>query len=256
MARTKQVVTKALNLGDDDISRWRMGEIGSVGIPVFSGVSNAELTRELNHPNSVKTYKLMSMHPSINAPLNLYSNMVAKASYRFVPPKNATEEEKNQTEIIEQMFDDMDHPLSDFIENAMTMTTHGWSVVEKVWRFRKYSSGSMYNDGLIAPKRLPLRSQESIDRFVFDDSGNDVKAVVQNLARIGDSYNQFKNRSSLIEVIPRSKLLMFSLGRNRSNPYGTSPLRDVYTPWRYLQAIEELEAQSITKDINGLPVKV
>jgi len=259
MARQPKVaenveVSKASNLGDNDISRFRLGELGYVGLPIFNGVSNEEIKSELNHPNSVKTYKLMSYHSSINAPLNLYSNMVAKASYRYIPPKDATTEEKNRTEIVQSMFEDMDHPLSDFIEEAMTMTTFGWSVVEKVYRKRTSSAGSMYDDGYIGIKKLALRSQESIEKFIFDSEGNEVQAVKQNLSGLNDPYNQFKNRKELVVTIPRSKFMLFNLGRNRSNPYGTSPLRDVYTSWKYLQAIEELEAQSVVKDINGLPV--
>lgn len=255
MARTKQAdVSKAASLQGDEISRFRMGEIGHVGLPIFNGVSKEEIKKELNHPNSVKTYKLMSYHPSVNAPLNLYSNMVGKASYRFLPPKDATEEEKNQAEIVESMFSDMDHSISDFVEEAMTMTTYGFSVVEKVYRKRTTSAGSMYNDGYVGIKKLSLRSQESIEKFIFDDNGNEVLAVKQNLAGLNDPYQQFIKRKDTDVTIPRSKFMLFNLGRNRSNPYGTSPLRDVFVNWKYLQAIEELEAQSIVKDINGLPV--
>lgn len=255
MARTKKVeLSKASNLGDEDISRFRLGEVGYVGLPVFNGVSNAEIKSELNHPNSLKTYKTMSYHPSVNAPLSLFSNMVSKATFRFVPPKDATEDEKKITAIVESMFKDMDQPFENFIEEAMTFTQYGWSVIEKVYRKRTTSSGSMYNDGLIGIRKLALRSQESIEKFIFDDTGNEVIAVKQNLSGLNDPYNQFKNRKELIVTIPRSKFMLFNLGRNRSNPYGTSPLRDAYLPWRYLQAIEELEATSVVKDINGLPV--
>jgi hypothetical protein len=48
--------------------------------------------------------------------------------------------------------------------------------------------------------------------------------------------------------------MLFNIGRNRSNPYGTSPLRDVYLPWKYLQAIEELEATGVSKDLQGIPL--
>lgn len=255
MARTKKVeLSKASNLGDEDISRFRLGEIGFVGMPIFNGVSQEEILRELNHPNSVKTYKTMSMHPSVSSPLSLFSNMVSKATFRFVPPKDATEEEKKTTEIIASMFEDMDHPLEDFIEEAMTFTQYGWSVVEKVFRKRTKASGSMYDDGLIGIRKLALRSQESIEKFIFDDAGNEVIAVKQNLSGLNDPYNQFKNRKELVVTIPRNKFMLFNLGRNRSNPYGTSPLREAYLPWKYLQAIEELEAQAIVKDINGLPL--
>lgn len=243
-------VSKAVT---DDITRMRLGEMGYSGLKVFNGVAYEELQKELNHPNSIKTYKLMSYHPSVNAPLNLYNSMVSKLRYRFVPPKNATEEEKKQTEIIESMFNDMEHSLEDFIAEAMTCTQYGWAINEKVFRKRTYSAGSKYNDGLIGIKKLPLRAQESIKKFIFDDTGNNVIGVVQSLDGISDPYNRYAGKLQ-DRVLPRQKFMLFTLGKNRSNPYGTSPLRDVYIHWKYLQAIEELEAQSVVKDVNGLPV--
>lgn len=262
MARTRQskhtdqvAVTKAVNPLDTP-ERFKLGEIGGIGIPIFNGVSQQELKAELNHPQSVKTYKLMSYHPSINAPLSLFRNMVGNLQYRVTPPKDATEEEKNQAKIVESMLGDMEHSFEDFILEAMTCTTYGWAVHEKVFRKRTYASGSKYNDGLIAIRKLPLRAQESIQRFIFDETGNEIKGVVQNLAGISDPYGQWAFRKSSEIPIPKSKILHITLGNNRSNPFGTSPLREAYSAWRYLQALEELEAQSITKDVNGMPVKV
>lgn len=255
MARTKQQekveVSKA---SSEDISRFRLGEIGVNGYPVFNGVTNEEIRRELNHPESVNTYRLMGYHPSINSCLELYKTMVGNLRYRFIPPKNATEEEKNQTEIIASMFDDMDHNFDDFVLEAMTCVQYGWAVNEKVFRKRTYSAGSKYNDGLIGIKKLPLRTQSSITKFIFDESGNEVLGLVQTTAGVSDPYNRFTNRKSSEITIPRSKFLLFNLGSNRSNPYGTSPLKKAFTSWKYLQAIEELEAQSIVKDINGIPL--
>ena len=258
MARSKstnestEAIAKASS--SDEIARFKLGEIGNLGIAVFNGVTQEEIKRELNHPESINTYKLMSMHPAINAPLSLFENMVCKADFRFIPPKDATEEEKNRTKIVSEMFEDMEHTLEDFIHEAMTSTIYGWSVHEKVWRKRSYASGSMYNDGLIAPKKLALRAQKSIQKFIFDSTGNEVIGVTQDTAAYYDPYNRFTSRPSQITNIPRNKFMLITLGKDRSNPFGVSPLRDVYQPWKYLQAIEELEAQSIVKDVNGLPV--
>ncbi len=101
MARAKQnktsepnqEINKALSDPTVEIPRFKLGEIGSIGIPIFNGVSNTELKSELNHPQSVNTYKLMSMHPSVNSCLSLFTNMVGNLRYRVVPPNDATEEE-------------------------------------------------------------------------------------------------------------------------------------------------------------------
>ena len=258
MARLKRInetenVSKAVN-PQDQPERFRLSELGYNGVPIFNGVSTEEIKRELNHPNSIKTYKQMSMHPAINSALNLYLSMVAKATLRVNTPKEATEDDKQKQKILTEMLSDMDHSVDDFMTEAMSMSVHGFAVVEKVYRRRYKANGSMYDDGVIAPKKLKLRSQESIEKFIFDESGNDVIGVKQNISGISDPYGRYLGRKELEVVLPRNKFMLFNVGRNRSNPYGTSPLRDVYLPWRYLTTIEELEAAGVHKDLAGLPL--
>lgn len=243
-------VSKATN---EDINRFRLGEMGVIGNTVFNGITYDEIKKELNFPESVNTYKLMSLHSSVNSPVNLFTNMVAKAPLRVVPPKNATEEEKKQAEIVESMFEDMEHTLEDFVRSCMTAMVYGFAPIEKVYRKRTYAAGSIYNDGLIGIKKLPLRNQKSIEKFIFDETGNEVKGLTQVLTG-NDPYNRFIRRNANKINIPRDKFLLVTFGNDRNNPYGVSPLREVYLPWKYLQAIEELEALSVTKDLNGIPV--
>lgn len=254
MARTKQEVkvSKALN---EEIPSFKLGEIGINGISIFNGVSAEEIVRELNPPNSMSTYKLMSMHPAVNSPLNLFDNMVTKAKLRFVPPTNPTEEEKFKTNVVSSMFEDMENSLEDFLHEAMSASIYGFAPIEKVYRYRLKSSGSIYNDGIIGIKKLALRSQKSIYKFIYDDTGNDLIGLSQNTVAVIDPYNRFINKQPIINL-PRNKFMLITFGKERQNPYGVSPLREVYIHWKYLQAIEELEAMSVVKDINGLPVKV
>ena len=103
-------ISKASTL--DQPERWKIGEIGSAGLNIFSGVTQEELKSDLNFPNSINTYKLMTYSPAVNAALSLKSSMVNKTQWRVIPPKDATEEEKNKAEIVSQMlFEDMDKPL-------------------------------------------------------------------------------------------------------------------------------------------------
>ena len=73
--------------------------IGYSGLKMFNGVSTEEVIKELNHPRSTKTFREMSYHPAINTPLSLYQHMVAKATFRVNPVKDATSREKKQAEI-------------------------------------------------------------------------------------------------------------------------------------------------------------
>ena len=55
-------------------------------------------------------------------------------------------------------------------------------------------------------------------------------------------------------IIPRSKFLHFRAGKHRGDPFGKSPLRDAYLAWRYIVALEEIEANGVAKDLVGLPI--
>lgn len=246
-----QEVTKAL---DDTPVRFRMSETGYLGLNIFDGISRDELKKELTWPNSIKTFKQMSYHSAITAPLTLFESIIDKATFRFLPPEDATEEEKNQTKIMNSMLHDMEGDFSDFIKDALSFNIYGFSVHEKVYRRRTKEAGSKFNDGLIGWKKLPIRNQETIDKFIFSPDGNDILGVKQDLSMVSDNYNRYSGREKKEVVLPISKVMIFNSGRHRGDPFGKSLLRDAYLAWRYLSALEELEAQGVQKDLNGLPL--
>ena len=252
MAARKKAIEKAVSPLDQP-ERFRMGELGSLGIRHFGGVTQDELKAELNWPRSINTFRDMSYHSAVNAPLTLFENIISKATWTYKPPEDATEEEKEQAKIINQMMQDMEQPWSEFIRDVLSSNVFGFSVHEKVFRKRLKANGSLYDDGIIGWKKLPIRVQESISKFIFSEDGNEIIGVQQNLSAINDIYNRFSKRSNLINI-PRSKFLLFRTGKHRGDPFGKSPLRDAYLAWRFLSALEELEATGVAKDLNGLPV--
>ena len=252
MAARKKAIEKAVSPLDQP-ERFRMGELGSLGIRHFGGVTQDELKAELNWPRSINTFRDMSYHSAVNAPLTLFENIISKATWTYKPPSEATEEEKEQAKIINQMMQDMEQPWSEFIRDVLSSNVFGFSVHEKVFRKRYKANGSLYDDGVIGWKKLPIRVQESISKFIFSEDGNEIIGVQQNLSAINDIYNRFSSRGNLINI-PRSKFLLFRTGKHRGDPFGKSPLRDAYLAWRFLTALEELEATGVAKDLNGLPV--
>jgi hypothetical protein len=254
MARKSQnnSVQKAL---DDTPDRFKLSESGYLGLNVFNGVSNDELKRELNFPNSINTYKQMSYHATINSALTLFENIVSKADWKFKPVADATPEETEHAKIINEMMQDLtDQTWSEFISEAMSANMYGFSVHEKVYRRRLKSNGSKYNDGVIGWKKLPIRNQETIEKFIFSEDGNEVKGVKQNLSAISDVYNRYSSRTNNEVILPRSKIMLFRAGKHKGDPFGKSMLRDAYLAWRFLSVIEEIEANGVAKDLAGLPV--
>lgn len=247
---TEAEVTKALN-PQDSPERFRMGELGYSGMSIFSGITEEELYRELTFPNSLTTYKKMSYHTSINSCLNLYESLISKVSWKVVPPDNATEAEKEQTKFVNECLEDMEIPLRRVIKDSLSSNIYGFSVLEKVYRKRLKSNGSMFNDGKIGIKKIAVRNQESISNFVFSDDGNEVLGVKQNVALANSSRYSF-NKTEV--VIPRKKYIHITTGRNREDPYGVSPLRDAWLSYTYLVIAEEMEASGVSRDLSGLPV--
>ncbi|MGL5077946.1 MAG: phage portal protein family protein, partial [Waterburya sp.] len=177
-----------------------------------------------------------------------------KATFRFLPPKDASDDEKNKSLLVEQMFGDMETSLENVISEAMTMIDYGFAPLEKIYRRRTKDSGSLYDDGIIGLRKISLRHQKSISKFIFDNDGEKVLGIKQDISLLSDPYNRYFNIGDNTPVIPRSKFMLFTAGSTKTNPFGTSPLRNVYLPWKYLQAIEELEASGVSKDLQGLPV--
>lgn len=250
----KKIVSKS-NL--DAPERFRLSEMGYLGLSVFSGVTTEELKKELNFPNSITTFKEMSYHSTINASLTLFDNIISKATWEFKPPKDATEEEIKQCEIINEMMSDLeDGTWSDFIRDVMSMNVFGFSVHEKVYRRRYVSNGSVYDDGIIGWRKLPIRSQETIEKFLFSEDGNEIVGVQQNISLVQDTYSRYAARINTQPIInlPRSKIMLFRTGKHRGDPYGKSPLRDAYLAWRFLTELESLEAVGVQKDLVGVPV--
>lgn len=234
--------------------RFKLSEMGYLGISMFNGVSKDELKQELNWPSSVKTFKTMSYHSTINSALTLFDNLIGKASWSMKPPKDATEEEKKQCEIVESMMIDMEETWPEFIRDILSMNVYGFSVHEKVYRRRFKANGSLFNDGIIGWKKLPIRAQETIDKFIFSSDGNEIQGVKQTLTGVTDYSNRFANRKKQEVILPKSKILLFRSGKHRGDPFGKSPLRDAYLAWRFLTALEDLEATGVSKDLNGLPI--
>lgn len=251
MATRKTAVTKAM---DDKPERFKMSESGYSGNNLFKGVSTDEIRRELNFPKNLQTFKEMSYHGTINSALTLYHNLLMKVDWSFVPPNDATPEEIEQCKLISSMMGDMEGSWSDFISDALSCNLFGFSVHEKVYRRRNTASGSKFNDNLIGWKKLPIRLQETIEKFIFSADGNEVIGVKQNISGVKDLYNQFENRLNKEVILPKSKYLLFRVGKHRGDPFGKSPLRDAYVAWRYLTIIEEIESNGVAKDLVGLPV--
>ena len=236
-----------------DIPRFQLSQVGSTGLKVIAGQVQEELKRELQFPNSVITYKQMTYDSVIASALSYYENMMMKAKFTFLPHALADESQKEYATFMQESIEDMEHSWQDFVQEVSSMNTYGFCVNEIVLRKRLESKGSKYNDGKISIKKLPIRSQDSITGWEYDDN-NELVGVTQTVAKIGKSGKVLISSIGEKITIPRNKFLLFRLGKKKDSPIGESPLRGCYYSWKFKTALEEQELVGVQRDLSGVPI--
>lgn len=246
MSRTRKI-EKA------NVPKILISEVGYNGLSVSAGQINEEMKRELQFPTSIITYKQMSYDSMISAALNYYEQMMLKSRFTFKSHALATEEQKQYAEFMGECINDMEHSWQDFIQEVSSMNTYGFCVNEIVLRKRLKSKGSKYNDGKIGIHKLPIRSQDSIAKWVYDEEQNLI-GVTQSVAKTGKRGQVLLSQKGEDITIPRQKFLLFRLGKKKDSPLGESPLRGCYFSWKYKTACEDLEAIGLQRDLAGIPI--
>lgn len=223
-------------------------EIGNLGIKVDFFQIADDAVRDLAFPNFIKTFDEMANSAVVSATLSAINTIASQVEF-YIDSYDGTETHKGRRDFLHQcLFEDMKNPFSHTIRDALTMTKYGFSVLEKVYRFRRRNKGSKYNDGRIGIKYLPIRAQTSIKKFHFDEYNREIVSVEQKL--IG---NRIINRTSDSVKIGADKILLFRVNPNGLSPYGRSPLADAYKPWRVLEQLQDIETTSANRNLNGIP---
>lgn len=245
----------AQNEINQPVPSFKKEEVGSSGLKTIGGKLFEEPRKHLRFPENIRTYQLMMRDPAIAASINILKTLVRRVNWKFEPPIGGDKEKyAERIAFFESLKSDMDVEWGDFINSIMSMCVYGFSVHEKVYKKRKGLKGktpSRYNDGCIGWAKLPIRSQTTLDKWIFDDYKRNLLGVRQNLGLIphlaGTNVEQFI-------TLPRSKFLLFRYDDEVGNPEGRSPLLNAYVPWKYKVQIEEFEAMGVSRDLVGMPM--
>ena len=102
---------------------------------------------------------------------------------------------------------------------------------------------SKYSDGLVGWRKMPIRAQETLQRWIFDETGDGRRR-----------WSSWPRPDYKTRVIPMSRSLLFRFGHHKGNPEGRSILRNSYRPWYYKKRLEEFESVGVERDLAGLPM--
>ncbi len=225
-----------------------MIELGSTGLKRSAGYVNEEFLPALRGRKAVQVFREMSENdPIVGALLFAVDRLLRQIEWR-VEPASHKSEDKKAAEFLESCMDDMSHTWDEFISEILTMLPYGWSYHEVIYKRRigQYEKDpkkrSRYTDGKIGWRKIPIRSQETLQRWVFDDGGG-IKGLVQLAPPM------YKTT-----FLPIDKSLLFRVSTVKNNPEGRSFLRNAYRPWFYKKRLEEIEGIGIERDLAGLPV--
>lgn len=236
------------------IPRMSLTEVGYTGLKVSAGIIYEEARRDLRWPQSIKTFKEMAHDPTIAAALKAIELMISKVKWSVVPPPQATEKQKTRAKYVEECMHDMEHSWFHFLKEVCSVFTYGFSIHEKVYRRRWKRNGSKYNDGLVGLRKLPIRSQDTVYRWLYAPDGRDLVAVKQSLGLMNDQMrytDAYWGQQPL--TIPRENFMLFRTDAYKDNPEGRSPLLSVFGPWKVRVALEEIEAIGYSRNMSGVP---
>ena len=144
-------------------------------------------------------------------------------------------------------LEDMRPGWSNFIAEVLSMIVYGWSWHEIIYKRRAgdntdESRSSKFSDGKIGWARWDIRSQDSLNEWVWDSAGN----LIAMAQQCPPDY--------AVREIPLSRSLLFRPTSYKNSPEGRSLLRSAYTAWYYKRNIENFRAIGIERDLTGLPV--
>lgn len=223
-------------------------ELGATGLRRSAGYLDEEFLPQLRGRKAVQVFKEMSDNdPIVGSLLFTMTNLIRNIEWT-VKPGGKSPEDAKAAEFLESCRDDMTNPFSDFITEVLTMLSYGWSWHEVVYKRRggmwqkDPKRRSKHTDDMIGWRKMPIRAQETLLRWVFDDSG-DVQAMIQLAPPI---YRQ--------TTLPIERSLLFRYKHYKGSPEGISMLRNAYRPWYMKKRLEEFEAVGIERDLAGLPV--
>lgn len=222
-------------------------EIGRIGQNRYGGMIFEEFLPELRGRRGVEVYREMENNDDVVGAILFAMEMLVRQVDWTVDPAGDSAKDKEAAEFVQSCMTDMQVTWIDTISEILSFLTYGWSYHEIVYKRRMGNTRdprtrSKYTDGLIGWMKLPLRAQETLYQWEYDENDN-LLGMTQMPPPTFGTY-----------TIPISKALHFRTRSRKDNPEGRSILRNAYRSWFFKRRIQEIEGIGIERDLAGLPV--
>lgn len=222
-------------------------EYGRIGQKRYGGMFREEFLRELQGRRGIETYKEMSENDDIISSILFTIEMLIRGCSWDVQAGGQSEKDDEAAAFVWDCMSDMSETWTDTISEILSMLIYGWSAHEIVYKRRMGKNkdprlNSKFTDGLIGWQKLPIRAQETLYEWEYDENDN----------LVGMTQLPPSHYSTI--TIPIEKLLLFRTKSRKGNPEGKSILRSAYRSWYFKKRIQEIEGIGVERDLAGLPV--
>ena len=236
-------VTLGSSFGAQPVMNYGMTfrELATPGLRAFGGYVREDILPQLQGRQAMTVYREMSDNsPIIGGIIYAFNGTMRKVQWR-VNPADDTPAAQAEAEWVEGVMHDMSSSWEDVVSEALSMVVFGFAPHEIVYKRRlgqtpgmdpqrpgKELPKSRFDDGAIGWRRLPIRGQDTILKWFFDENGQTTGLTQQPW--IGPMVD-----------IPIEKLLLFRPTQHKGNPEGRPLTLDtvVRTPsgWTTMGAI-------------------
>lgn len=235
-------------MADDGRKLVNYKQIGISGLRRSGPYIYEEFLPELRWPRAGKIYQEMSDNDAVIGSILYLAEMLIRGATWSVEPGGKSAADVEAAEFLQSCMHDMEDSWANTISEILSMLTYGFSFHEIVYKIRrgpmerspKYRS--QYTDGRIGWRKIPVRSQISLDGWEFNSDGD------------ASAFLQVPEPDYILRTIPLSKGLLFRTKVSRNNPEGKSLLRNAYRSWFFKKHFEEIEGIGIERDLAGFPV--
>lgn len=229
-------------------------EFGRTGLKTTGGRIHEEFLRQFRDPRRrVAAFtELHDNEPLISGTFFAIKQLIKRAKWR-VEPGGKKLKDKKTAEFVESCLQDMSLSWEDTLDEILSFVLFGYSLHEIVYKFRNGPQNpdsmfrSQFNDGRIGWRKLPIRAQDTIEKWFYTPEG-ELLGVEQLLT------NSFVISATPPIRIPIEKLLLFKTVSYKENPEGRSIFRASWVPYFYKKNIQNIEAIGIERELNGIPV--
>ncbi len=219
---------------------------GRVGQRRYGGRFFEEFLPVLQGRQGIEMYKQMAENDSVVGAILFAVEMLVRQVRFDVEPASDEERDFRAAKFVEQCMNDMSVSWQDTLSEMLSFLTYGFSYHEIVYKrrlgARNGSQSSRYSDGLIGWRDFPVRAQDSLVRWEYDD-GDELIGMVQ--AAPPDFAERF---------IPLDKAIHLRTKSRKANPEGVSILRTCYRDYFFKKNLQETEGIGAERGAVGMPV--